>query len=48
MANIKLEISQQRLRSDIRVVQEDIDLYLDYLDDKMDLLASALGIQGFK
>ena len=48
MANIKLEISQQRLRSDIRVVQEDIDLYLDYLDDKMDLLAGALGIQEFK
>ena len=48
MANIKLEISQQRLRSDIRVVQEDIDLYLDYLDDKMDLLASTLVIQGFE
>ena len=48
MANIRLEMSQQRLRSNIRAVQEDIDLYLDYLDDKMDLLASALGIQGFK
>ena len=48
MDNVRLEMSQQQLKSDIRAVQEDIDLYLDYLDDKMDLLAGALGIQEFK
>ena len=48
MDNVRLEMSQQQLKSDIRAVQEDIDLYLNYLDDKMDLLAGALGIQEFK
>ena len=48
MDNVRLEMSQQQLKSDIRAVQEDIDLYLDYLDDKKDLLAGALGIQEFK
>ena len=48
MDNVRLEMSQQQLKSDIRAMQEDIDLYLNYLDDKMDLLAGALGIQEFK
>jgi len=48
MDNVRLEMSQQQLKSDIRAMQEDINLYLNYLDDKMDLLASALGIQEFK
>ena len=29
-------------------MQEDIGLYLDYLDDKMDRLVSALGIVDFE
>ena len=48
MANARLAMSQQKLRSEIKDLQSDIDLYLDYLDDKMDLLASTLGIQGFE
>jgi len=48
MDNVRLEMSQQQLKSDIKAVQEDINLYLNYLDDKMDLLAGALGIQEFK
>ena len=46
MANVKLDVSQQRLRSEIKDMQEDLDLYLEYLDDKMDLLVRALGIRG--
>ena len=48
MANVRLDMSQQRLRSEIKDIQEDIDLYLKYLDDKMDRLVSALGIIDFE
>ena len=46
IANAKLDMSQQRLRSEIKDMQEDNNLYLEYLDDKMDLLVRALGIRG--
>ena len=48
MANVKLDVSQQRLRSEIKDMQEDLDLYLEYLDDKMDRLVRALGIRDFE
>ena len=48
MANVRLDMSQQRLRSEIKDIQEDIDLYLEYLDDKMDRLVRALGIRDFE
>ena len=48
MANTRLAMSQQKLRSEIKDMQEDINLYLKYLDDKMDRLVSALGIIDFE
>ena len=48
MANVKLDVSQQRLRSEIKDMQEDLDLYLEHLDDKMDRLVRALGIRDFE
>ena len=48
MANARLNTSQQRLRAEIREMQEDLDLYMEYLDDKMDRLVKALGIQDFE
>ena len=48
MANTRLDMSQQKLRSEIKDMQEDIDLYLKYLDDKMDRLVRALGIRDFE
>jgi hypothetical protein len=48
MANARLNTSQQRLRMEIREMQEDLDLYMKFLDDKMDRLVKALGIQDFE
>ena len=48
MANVRLDMSQQRLRSKIKDMQEDLNLYLEYLDDKMDRLVRALGIRDFE
>jgi hypothetical protein len=48
MANVRLNTSQQRLRLEIREMQEDLDLYMEYLDDRMDHLVRALGIQDFE
>ena len=48
MANVRLDMSQQRLRKEIKEMQEGLDLYLEYLDDKMDLLVRALGIKDFE
>jgi hypothetical protein len=33
MANVRLNTSQQRLRSEIREMQEDLDLYMEYDED---------------
>jgi hypothetical protein len=48
MANVRLDMSQQRLRKEIKEMQEGLNLYLEYLDDKMDLLVRALGIKDFE
>ena len=48
MANIRLDTSQQRLREEVREMQEDLYLYLEFLDERMDRLAKALGIQNFE
>ena len=48
MANVRLDMSQQRLRKEIKEMQEGLNLYLEYLDDKMDRLVSALGIIDFE
>ena len=48
MDNARLNTSQQRLRAEIREMQEDLGLYMEYLDDKMDRLVKALGIQDFE
>ena len=48
MANVRLDMSQQRLRSEIKDMQEDLDLYLEHLDDKMDRLVRAIGIRDFE
>jgi len=48
MANVRLDKSQQRLRTDIREMQEDLDLYFKFLDERMDRLVEALGIQDFE
>ena len=46
--NARLKTSQQRLRTDMGEMQEDLDLYFRILDDKMDHLVKALGIQDFE
>jgi len=48
MANIRLDTSQQRLREEVREMQGDLDLYLEFLDERMDRLAKELGIQNFE
>ena len=48
MAGIRLDTSQQRLREEVREMQGDLDLSLDFLDERMDRLAKALGIQNFE
>ena len=48
MANIRLDTSQQRLREEVREMQEDLDLYFKFLDERMDRLVEALGIQDFE
>ena len=48
MAGIRLDTSQQRLREEVREMQGDLDLYLEFLDERMDRLAKALGIQNFE
>ena len=48
MANVRLDTSQQRLREEVRELQGDLDLYLEFLDERMDRLAKALGIQNFE
>ena len=47
MANVRLDTSQQRLR-EVREMQEDLDLYFKFLDERMDRLVEALGIQDFE
>jgi hypothetical protein len=32
MANVRLDTSQQRLREEVREMQEDLDLYFKFLD----------------
>ena len=46
--NVRLDTSQQRLRTEIREMQEDLDLYFKFLDERMDRLVEALGIQDFE
>ena len=48
MADIRLDTSQQRLREEVREMQGDLDLYLEFLDERMDRLIEALGIQNFE
>ena len=48
MANVRLDTSQQRLRTEIREMQEDLDLYFMFLDERVDRLIEALGIQNLK
>jgi len=48
MANVRLDTSQQGLRKEIREMQEDLDLYFKFLDERMDRLVEALGIQDFE
>ena len=48
MANVRLDTSQQRLRTEVREMQEDLDLYFKFLDERMDRLVEALGIQDFE
>ena len=46
--NVGLDTSQQRLRTEIKEMQEDLDLYFKFLDERMDHLVEALGIQDFE
>ena len=48
MANVRLDTSQQRLREEVREMQGDLDLYFKFLDERMDRLVEALGIQDFE
>ena len=48
MANVRLDTSQQRLRTEVREMQEELDLYFKFLDERMDCLVEALGIQDFE
>ena len=48
MANVRLDTSQQRLREGVREMQGDLDLYFMFLDERMDHLVEALGIQDFE
>ena len=46
--NVRLDTSQQRLRTEIKEMQGDLDLYFKFLDERMDRLVEALGIQDFE
>ena len=46
--NVGLDTSQQRLRTEIKEMQEDLDLYFKFLDERMDRLVEALGIHDFE
>ena len=48
VANVRLDTSQQRLRTEVREMQEDLALYFKFLDERMDRLVEALGIQDFE
>jgi hypothetical protein len=48
LANVRLDTSQQRLRTEIKEMQEDLDLYFKFIDERMDHLVEALGIQDFE
>ena len=48
MANVRLDTSQQRLKEEVRELQGDLNLYLEFLDERMDRLEKALGIQDFE
>ena len=48
MANVRLDTSQQRLREEVREMQGDLNLYFKFLDERMDHLVEALGIQDFE
>ena len=48
MANVRLDTSQQMLRTEIKETQEDLNLYFKFLDERMDRLVEALGIQDFE
>ena len=48
MSNVRLDTSQQRLREEVREMQGDLDLYFKFLDERMDRLVEALGIQDFE
>ena len=48
MANVRLDTSHQRLGEEVREMQEDLDLYFKFLDERMDRLVEALGIQDFE
>ena len=48
MANVRLDTSQQMLRTEIKEMQEDLNLYFKFLDERMDRLVEALGIQDFE
>ena len=48
LANVRLDTSQQRLMTEIKEMQEDLDLYFKFLDERMDRLVEALGIQDFE
>ena len=42
----RLDISQSRLRSELKDIHKDFSAFQEYLEEKMDTLASALGILG--
>ena len=48
MANVRLDTSQQRLRTEVREMQEDLDLYFKFLDERVDHLIEALEIQNLE
>ena len=48
MANVRLDTFQQRVREEVRELQGDLDLYFKFLDERMDRLVEALGIQDFE
>ena len=48
MDNVRLDTSQQRLREEAREMQEDLDLYFKFLDERMGHLVEALRIQDFE
>ena len=45
MDNVRLDTSQQRLMEEVREMQGDLNLYFKFLDERMDRLVEALGIQ---